>query len=294
MPNPLNFGSPIGSMVAERPYRLLPNDQQLMVKDESFVVFGKYPTDRIEVWIYNTDGTLAVEPLVYSNTSDVVSISTETDAAGTYELLNLDFNQIFGGILPGRYAVSIYLFHNEVSNYEEKRLYISKISSDKTEVTLRANLLATDTVDETVNAENIEKNNTLTTEMYEFATPSVPRSTAKMFIDQLFGKDNQEGGTILLENILANMNSLSLDSVQTITSKMDNAFAKPSFTSLFNYVKEKVYTNAMGKLKNRETDYDIQHAEIIGYISEALDEELAHVVNKEPGSVSFDPRFNLV
>ena len=273
MPNPLNFGSPIGSMVGERPYRLSTDDQDLVITSDKMVIFGNHPNDCVEIWFYNTDGSLAGN-IVVPITSPTLTLTSVIDTNGSYELLNIDYETLLPSVplLPGRYAVSIYLLQNEVGDYSNKKLYIDKISPSRTEIKL--------TTDNHADA-------TSQKEIYEFVVPSVPRLYAKALIDQFFAEDinPQIGKSITVADVVSNMNEIHSDTGQRIV----NSLSATSFNSLFDYIENETYKKAIEKLKEDTTNYNVQSAEINSYISDSLDEVLLDVVRKK----MVDPRFIL-
>jgi len=274
MPNPLNFGSSLGTMNAVRPYRISPDDQQLIVTGEKTVIFGTHPNDNVELWFCDPDGK-SVGSIVLDATSEHLTLSTILDTTGTFEVLNLNLETILPAVplAPGRYGVSVYLFRNEVGSITNKRLYISEISPSRTELKLN-----------TADFTDLESQN----EIYEFIVPSVPRLYAKGLVDQLFAKnvDQIAGESINVVNASSNIDEILANTMVRVF----NAEAVPSYNNLFQYIKEETYVRAVEKLKADTTNYNVQSRDIDSYISTALDEVISELVDTQ----RVDPRFNLV
>lgn len=274
MPNPLNFGSSLGVMNAVRPYRISPDDQQLVVTGEKTVIFGSHPNDNVEMWFCDPDGK-SVGSIVLNATSPHITLSTVIDTTGTFEVLNLNLETILPAVplAPGRYGVSVYLFRNEVGSMTDKRLYISEISPSRTELKLN-----------TDDFTDLESQN----EIYEFIVPSVPRLYAKGLVDQFFAKniDQLAGESVNIVNVSSNVDEI----IANTMVRVFNAEAVQSYNGLFKYVTEETYLRAVSKLEIDTANYNVQSRDIDNYISTALDEVISELVDTQ----RVDPRFNLV
>src|SRR5690348_11801545 len=117
MPNQLNYPEPITSTINQRPSRFSDRDVALMKNSTKQILFGTSDNDLVEIWIYNSDGTIAYHANI-GPTDTALTATTIVDQTGAHELLNLDFTQIQNDIdiEPGRYVLVGNFFRNEVGS----------------------------------------------------------------------------------------------------------------------------------------------------------------------------------
>jgi len=277
MPNPLNFGSDIVSLTAERMFRPSPADEAIMMTGEKTNVFGTNMDDNVELWFYNPDGTYAGN-LRLSPQDDSLSLSTVLDSTGAYEILNLDMTKVISAarLPPGRYSMAVYFYRDEVGSLNGERLLINAISNSRTEVRLTP----------------AQPSSTLLSDVYEFVVPSVPKLYAKALLDEIFAKSlNFAPDWTESLNALEIGNALNTEGLPNTTTKIARAQAVDSYTALIDIVRDRTYTLALQNLTDYvQLDSNIQYAELETIVKQSLRAVLNDMVSKK----EIDPRFTLV
>lgn len=273
MPNQLNFPDRIASpYVGVRPERISNIDRNLIYPDTKQVVFGISDRDHAEIWVYDTNGSIAGHTNLFS-TDDGLSLTTLVDNTGAYEMLNVDMNTTFKimNIEAGRYGLSINFFRNEVGSELGNKLFISEISNDRTE--LRLVLKNTSEAD--------------IRELYEWVVPSVPKLEAQGLLDQLFGKseDNDEINKMTPAKVLVDLNQL----VEDTSDRLYTSFTQNQYSAMINSMMEQVHELTLEKMADDITNTNVQNYDIEVYLQQAIHEVITEMIDK--GQI--DPRFEV-
>jgi hypothetical protein len=276
MPNQLNFGSPITSMISERMTRLTSEDQALISTGTKTILFGTVPFDNVEIWFYSPDGTF------YSNVrlnpeDEALSLSTLVDSSGTQEVLNLDLDILSSRarLAPGRYGMAVYILRDEVGSLNGERLIINDISPSRTEIKIFPPAPSA----------------TLFRQIYEFVVPSVPPQYAKAILDEIFAEslDYKPDWTESLNalDVSRELNNITPTTIDRIVRSKAETF----YVELFKTIKDRTYSLALELLVERvKTDWNVQHTELRSIIVESLQAVLAQMKDAK----EIDPRFRLV
>lgn len=269
MPNQLNFPELITTVSYQRPSRIDNVDLEYIQDSESQVIFGTTRNDTVEVWAYNPDGSI-VGGVTIGVDDPALELNTIVDTSGTREVLNVDFKSIAYrmGLSPGRYAVVLNFFRNEIGSKDGYKLYVSDVSTDRTEVKLRL-------VDEVDGSKK---------DIWEFITPSVSRRYVKGLIDQVFGSlvsgDNQDDD--VFSHLMGKLNGEIGLSSKLIYSNSNN-----SFSQLFKDVMGRSHKKVIDKIAENGNDYYYQYDELVSLVSESISE----AIREKTLEGSVDPRF---
>jgi hypothetical protein len=253
MPNIKNFPDGIPTELQGRPSRFAERDTKIFFRGTKEVLFGAYPTDIVEVYIYDTDDNI-VAHLNYDASSPALSITRILSAAGTSNFLdvNLPVMAVDLGVTPGRYTMVLNFFHDEVGSESGDRLYIDEISRSRTELRLRPNV-------ETDSIQN---------QIYEFITPSVPKLYAQALIDEMFNVsiDVSESNKITVDKILAKLDA-GLDI--SITERFNRVGITDSFGILISAILRQAEIAAVNIVAN-DLDENVQRVQLMNTFQQAL------------------------
>lgn len=237
------------------------------------VLFGITERDVVETWVYNSDGTIAGHLNLFP-ADTALSLATLVDQTGPYELLNVDLVDAMQRmeIQPGRYAVVMNFFRDEVGSEAGYKLYISDISEDRTELQLYPVQVTGDVI----------------RDLYEFVAPSVPKTFANGLIDQFFNKsqDAQFSERISWERFVAELDA-QLDSTQ---SKVQYAQRENSLWNLYTNIVERAYPLALDNMAADVRNTSVQQIELETYIMSAVDAVIQSMIS----AGEIDPHFSLI
>lgn len=254
----------------QRPERIRESDAFIISLPPKQVLFGTSLSDNIELWFYNPDGTFAAHANIPA-TSDNLKHTTIVDQTGAYEFLNINLQKIGLEInlAPGLYNLVANIFSDEVGSEGGEKLYISKISPDRTELQLKP----------------VNVNQNINDQTFEFIVPGTPRQFAKGLIDQIFDQSlNETPNTFITQNEIQN-NINQIDS--TIMSRIQNANASEVYSQTVQNVLSLAYKNTIDILADDIQNRRVQKSELENYIRTALVKAI-HDLNS---SNSFDPHF---
>lgn len=273
MPNQLNFPDPITvPYVAERPSRISQTDRNFIQVGEKQIVFGVTERDYAELWVYDSNGSIAGHVNLLA-TDDALSLTTLVDNTGAYELLNIDMGKAVRlmSIESGRYGFVANYFRDEVGSEAGNKLYISDISSDRTELQLYPRNISPE----------------ILREIYEWVVPSVPKIEAQALIDQTFAKsvDFTNTETVNSDNVMVKLNNLIGDT----SDRVSYADANIAYVDLIATVTDLVRNKALEKMSNDITNRNIQDADLQIYIASAISDTIREL--KDSGRI--DPRFEV-
>jgi hypothetical protein len=272
MPNQLNFPIPLTGTVYQRPNRFRKVDLDLLEEGKKPILFGTSRNDTAELWVYTSNGSIAGHiTLKYNDAS--MTTATVIDSAGAGEVLNVDMKDVLGrmGVQPGRYALVMNFFRNEVGSEGGYKLFISEISEDRTSVLLRPVHITPDALDD----------------IYSFVVPSVPKQFAKGLADQLFGEiaagteHNIDAGDILEE-----LNTIMENSQQRI----EYAETKDVFNQLMAQILHRTYLSALDNMAADFKNDEIQYIEFEAYVEKALDSVIYSMRQSGEIDLRFDVR----
>ena len=294
MPNQLNYPDPLRGTFYQRPDRFSQADLELMQVGQQQVLFGITERDVVETWVYNPDGTIAGH-VNFFPADTALSLVTLIDQTGPYELLNVDLvartapsDQLTGpyellnvdlvaamqrmAIQPGRYAMVVNFFRDEVGSEAGYKLYISDISEDRTELQLYPVQISGDVI----------------RDLYEFVVPSVPKTFANGLVDQFFG---QSQDALFNERISWERFEGELNTQLNMTrEKVAYAQREDSLRTIYEKIVERAYPLALDNMASDVRNLNIQQIELETYIMDAVDEVIRSMVSA--GEV--DPHFALI
>jgi hypothetical protein len=273
MPNQANFPDPLNGTLFQRPDRIAKKDIVLLNPDYQQILFGTTANDVVELYIYNPDGSFAGTYIIPVNDT-ALTLTTLVDNTGTYELLNVDMHEMANriGVGPGRYAMVLNFFRNEVGSASTYKLYISQISDDRTELQLTPAQVTVQTLKD----------------MYEWVTPSVPRIAANAILDQIFGGSINSGSLV---------DTVTPDKVQAVletdipgsTARITYAGAQSAYNALVNTVVSQSLQMALNLLAADSGNFYIQQGDLNGYIVGAIQQTISLLTQQN----LIDPRFDV-
>lgn len=268
MANQLNYPNGLSSTEFQRPSRILQSDIDLIQSGSQEILFGTRLRDNVEVWAYNPDGSFAAHTVIRPDDSEL-TLATVIDTGGANEILNIDVKTVAlnMGLSPGRYAMVFNFFRDEVGSEDSYKLYISDISSDRTEVKLQL----------------LKDIPSSIKDIYEFVVPSVPKLYAQALIDQVFGKS--------LDALP--QEKITPDKLLTVLSDVRNRViysdSQHSYDTLVNKLVDRAHTLILEEMAGDIDNFNIQYPELIRYIEDSLDVVITDMIQK--GEI--DPRFNI-
>ena len=282
MPNQLNYGNPIVSFEHQRMFRLTPDDQSELEIGEKINLFGSNDKQNIEMWFSNPDGSYAGDILLKVTDPDIGLVSVPDTDGQQYEYLIFNLEKIVEriGLKPGRYSVSVSVYQDEVSSADaDSKLTLMEISPSRTEVRLR------------------DIDGGLSTELYEFVIPSVPRIYAKALLDQIFARSvgGLEEGEYIDVGTDVTWSSVVLSQILSlytpnVTERIIQAQATESYRLTLDEILRRTYYYALDSLANDYLDMNVQSDQFRKYIADALDKTLNEMEQRE----ELDPRFDFV
>lgn len=273
MPNQLNYTSKISTTNFQRPTRVSENDIKLISSGSQQILYGTRDKDNVEVWAYNPNGTLAGHALLRPVDKEL-SLTTIVDTDGAKELLNLDMKSVAlkMGLAPGRYAIVLNFFRDEVGSEDGYKLYISDISRDRTEIKLTP----------------VKVDDSILYDIYEFIVPSVPKRFAEALIDQIFGKslnaDPRE--KITHDKVMDQLDQL----ITNTSSRIKSANVYNEYEQMLSKIIERVWDRVLDQLADDVNNFAIQEVEILAYVQKALDDVIYDM--KQKGEI--DHRFSII
>lgn len=261
MPHQVNY--PDNLLIPQaRPQRLSDFDARLLILGYKQVLFGQTEDDLVEVYFYDSDNNIDTHINLYAP-NDSLTISTLVDPVGnTKQVVNVDLPKIaeLTNIIPGRYTMVLNFFRDEVGSERGNHLYITDISSTRTEVKL------------------VPFNETpeIFREMYEFIVPSVTKLYAQALIDEIYGKslDALANESVSFEGLLPTLSK--------ITSGIGARIAYSGTTQNFKNFVEDVITLAHKRTLDilQTGDRNVQQDELRTYISQAVVSAVLEIKNK--------------
>lgn len=272
MANQLNYPQPLNSTFFQRPERFTKVDHDLLQEGSKSVVFGTDQRDVVELWIYNPDSSFA-DHIVLPFNDPALTLSTVLDVNGTAEMLNLDFKNILSrmNVFPGRYSITANFFRNEVGSEADYKLFISDISTDRTQITVEP---------VTLNVQAVQ-------DIFEFVVPSVPRQIAKGLIDQAFGKEQTGDPASQLDpdKVASEMTTVASDTIQRI----NYSHTTDVYRTMVTTIMDRAYILALEYMAEDAQNNEIQYVELEAYVEKAL----VQVIYSMKQNNEIDPRFEL-
>jgi hypothetical protein len=254
MPNQVNFPDAIPvPYINERLERLSASEINTIKAGEKQILFGTDARDVVEIWIYNSDGSVAGHTSL-PPTNDILSLTTAIGTSGAYEMINLDMGKLFRllSIEPGRYGTVVNFFRNEVGSESGNKLYISEISDDRTELKL-----------------STKKEGILSNEISEWILPSVPKLAAQGLVDQTLGQslDVHPTEMVTLDKILSVLE-------ETLVKKLDFSGTISVFGNMIQSIVDEMRIRILDKMASDVQNLYIQSSDLEVYILESLNEIL--------------------
>ena len=273
MANQNNYPDKITNLVNQRPSRILATDEEFFLTGEKTVVFGTDAREKVEIWLYNPDGTFAAHKNI-SLFDSSLGLTTILDNTGAYEFLNLNLQQIGNdiGINPGRYGVVANFFRDEVGSEDTYQLYIKEISDDRTELKLAV----------------IRPDETIQKDVFEFVEPSVPPVFAQAVIDQTYGKalEGDPKDILTLNALKIELQSL----IDDILVRINYAGAQDALKVIYDILMERTYKRTLDNMAADIENVYVQKIDLQTYVVNALDFTLHEM--KQNNEIDF--RFEII
>ena len=219
--------------------------------------------DGLNNGIYPIDEPLVANYIVNDNSDDVM---------GYRNFIRINYTKLFEEkqitILPGDYKVTLNFFENEIGNYYDRKMYISKISPSRSEVELAF-------VDNTNT--NLENNNET---LREFILPSLPKPFAIGASELIYTSgmastdpedpnfDDDAGEGINYEKLITVIENTFAGSedIRRLKNLGSENLVKVYIEEAIKNIHEKMV------IKLLNADYRIQESEFELFINEILDE----------------------
>jgi hypothetical protein len=274
MPNQLNYGDTLVSPFLDtRPSRLTPADKTLVEGSNTQILIGTSPKDYVEFWVYDTNGQIIGHTNVNVK-SPILQLYKIVDNSGAYETLNIDMGQAINAtnIEPGRYVVTLNFFRDEVGAENDYKLFISDISTDRTELQLKLSVVT----------------DTTTRDLYEWVVPSVPQAFAQGLLDETFGL---LAGTPASDKITP-ISLLQYMSIifNTISNRLSQSGTINKYNELVYGILSDVHDATIVNMANDINNTNVQIDDVIRYVTSALSDVLAEYVS----SGKVDPHFEIL
>lgn len=277
MPNQDNFRSSLNKeeprFLASRIVRL-PEENILLEQIPGS--FGYDGQDYVEVHFYNIPENELVASLITKLSDNTMKLNIVKYADESYKThLQLDFTKMFldNGIVvvPGDYRVALNFFSDEIGGYTDRRLSITQISPNRTEVELEFN-------NET-EAKNIQENNIL---LREFIYKGFNRSDAAGIIQKIFEQgvelnDPREG--VHIGNVEQNLTVPEKGITQTKADTLDLMESLGIRSTFDQQVNEYIY-NLFEKIQEEiiiKGDDRVQQDEMYAIIERAVKENISQL-----------------
>jgi hypothetical protein len=271
MPNQLNYPNKVNTNF-QRPSRIRANDIKLIAEGNEQILYGTRDKDNVEIWAYNPNGTFAGHALLRP-IDPALTLTTVVDNSGPNEVMNVDMRTVAVemGLPPGRYAVVMNFLRDEVGSEDGYKLYISKISRDRTEVRLKL----------------VDKTEAALLDIYEFIVPSAPKRFAQAVIDQAFGVSLDAGDDekIRHDTTMGLMNQLT----PKTWDRVQYADANSAYLSLFETVRIRARNLVLDRMAADVFNFSIQEVELLSYVQKAINDVIYDM--KQKGEI--DPRFDV-
>lgn len=245
--------------------------------------FGYDIFDNIEIHFYSLiDNSLVTSLLINADDSEILKSHVVTYEDDTFKnYIRIEFTRLFEKndiiLPPGDYNIVLNFFANEVGEYNDRKLYIQRISDSRTEIQL-----------EFFGTDDLEKREENINDLREFLEPSFPRAVAIGVAEKIFKSgvelgDPDEGITYsnLLNNLevpeLNQLYSNTLDRIRRLPPRVEDDM-EDSINDFLPRLYEKIREQIVIRGDRR-----IQEDEFVEFIDNAVDAEinyLSSVVDK--------------
>jgi hypothetical protein len=275
MPNQTNFKSDVISNQDSRfvASRIINEETEELLFEIIPASFGYEAGDNIELHFYSVPGnTLYLSTVIRADEDDILKshvVLYEDESYKNY--IRIDFTRLFVkkniSLIPGDYKITINFFTDEIGDYDNRKLYVDRISNSRTEVQL-AYFNPRDQIKVLENAN----------ELREFTLPSFSKPVAvgvaeKIFTSGILTQDDVSG--ITYNNILDNIEVPESDQTFQNSIALIRRIGENVEESLKNQI-EAILPIIYEKLREKivmEGDMRIQKDEFIEFINEIVDEE---------------------
>lgn len=265
MPNQYNFRSDITTVedIRFQASRIVNVPTEGIFAEEIAASFGFDNEDTIEVHFY----TIPENILILSTTIRVFDgiikshiVSYKDDTYKNY--IRIDFTKLFTDknltLIPGDYRMVINFFSDEIGSYDDRRLTIDNISSDRTEVELRFN----NTVNEVFRKENLYL-------LKEFVEPSFNKTDAVGVAEKIFVTGvslGEDGEGLTANNIRRNIEVNNIQTTEATVDRIDRINLSTIFDTqlndfiqeLFKYIREEIVIKGDDRIQRDEYQQFIQ------------------------------------
>lgn len=275
MANQSNYPDKINSLIDLRPSRLTSQDFNFLSNGKKSILFGTHPKDKIELWLYNPDGTFSTHANIPLS-NDSLGLSTIVDNTGAFEFLDMNLQKIANliGIEPGRYSLVANFIRDEIGSEETYQLSIQEISDDRTELKVTS----------TIVNESVQK------DICEFITPSVPKVFAQALVDQTFGVASQQttlpDELLTVDVIVSEIHSLISQFIQRSNYANADVDLQNMLTTVITRTRTEVINNIVKDIDNLQ----VQQTELIQYVIDSLVKVIYDMKQKN----EIDNRFEII
>jgi len=265
MPNQYNFRSDITTVEDTRfqASRIVNVPTEGIFAEEIPASFGFDNEDTIEVHFYTSPENILILSTTIGILDGIVKshiVSYKDDTHKNY--MRIDFTKLFVDknliLIPGDYRMVINFFSDEIGSYDDRRLTIDNISSDRTEVELRFN----NTVNEVFRKENLYL-------LKEFVEPSFNKTDAVGVAEKIFVTGvslGEDGEGLTANNIRRNIEVNNIQTTEDTLDRINRINLSTIFDTqlndfiqeLFKYIREEIVIKGDDRIQRDEYQQFIQ------------------------------------
>jgi hypothetical protein len=277
MPNQTNFKSDVISNRDSRfvASRIINEESEELLFEIIPASIGYESSDNIELHFYSVPGnTLYLSTVIRADEDDILKshiVLYEDESYKNY--IKIDFSRLFVkkniSLIPGDYKITINFFTDEIGSYNDRKLYVDRISNSRTEVQVAY-----------FNPRDLDKVSLNINELREFVLPSFSKPVAVGVAEKIFKsgvtlQDDISG--ITYNNILNNIDipeinqtfQNSIASIRRIGENVEESL-KNQIETILPIIYEKLRETIV-----MEGDARIQEDEFIEFINKIVDEEVS-------------------
>lgn len=283
MPNQYNFRSNVTDRQEPRysASRIVRVPSEPIYFEEVPASFAFDITDNVEIHFYTIPENVLILSTLIKIEDEILKSHIVSYGDNTYKnYIRVDFTKLFVDknliLIPGDYRMVLNFFSDEIGSYDDRRLSITTISTDKTELELTFN----NTSNEIIRQENLSL-------LKEFVETSFNKTDAvgvaeKIFTSGVSLNNPKEGITsvnikenIEVNNIQTSENTLGRIDRINLTNVFDtqlNDFVQ----ELFKYIREEIVIKGDDRIQRDEYERIIRNVvkERIGSLRQTMDSRI--------------------
>jgi len=279
MPNQDNFKSDVIDDIEPRTLasRIISDDTDEILFEYIPASFGYDVFDNIELHFYSFPANnLYLSTTIDAKDADVLKSHIVSFADDTFKhYIRIDFTKLFEkkniSLIPGDYRITMNFFSDEIGSYDDRKLYIDRISDSRTEV----QLAYFNTRDPELRLENIN-------ELREFVLPSFSRPTAIGVAEKIFRSgvrttdSSRDNVGLTYNNILQNIEIADLGQTEDNTLGRIRRLGNTTEETLAQDI-ENILPVIYEKIREEiviRGDRRIQEDEFREFVEEAVNEQI--------------------